>query len=329
MKKIIIIIALVFLLAIAGIFIATQERTNRQSQQKEQVETERLRDRLQTFTKDKEQYDLKTRYKVVENAEDAEMQFLNLTEGLKTDTQHIGTDVIWTAISSSLDTLKMTIHLHPTSEEWLGVIDVKMKKVPDIRQINLYEAVTSKDTVNYDIMVRDFQRKNKLAVDGIVGKGTWSKLQDENARQTATLRLTEEDFKRCAEILGVEVAAVKAVQEVETGGRGGFFAPGRPAILFEGHIFWSQLKKHGLNPEDYVKGNEDILYPKWTKSHYKGGIGEYERLKKALAIHEKAAACSASWGLFQIMGFNYAACGCKNLHGFSEIQRLGQLSPYA
>jgi len=156
-------------------------------------------------------------------------------------------------------------------------------------------------------MVRDFQRKNKLAVDGIVGKGTWSKLQDENARQTATLRLTEEDFKRCAEILGVEVAAVKAVQEVETGGRGGFFAPGRPAILFEGHIFWSQLKKYGLNPEEYVKGNEDILYPKWTKSHYKGGMGEYDRLKKALAIHEKAAACSASWGLFQIMGFNYEA----------------------
>ncbi len=29
-------------------------------------------------------------------------------------------------------------------------------------------------------------------------------------------------------------------------------------------------------------------------------------------FHEKAAACSASWGLFQIMGFNYAACGCKN-----------------
>lgn len=99
MKKIII-FALVLLLAIAGIFIATQERTNRQSQQKEQIETERLRDRLQTFTKEKEQYDLKTRYKVVENAEDAEMQFLNLTEGLKTDTQHIGTNVIWTAISS-------------------------------------------------------------------------------------------------------------------------------------------------------------------------------------------------------------------------------------
>lgn len=148
MKKIII-FALVLLLAIAGIFIATQERTNRQSQQKEQIETERLRDRLQPFTKDKEQYDLKTCYKIVDNAEDAEMQFLNLTEGLRKYKQHIGTDVIWTAISSSLDTFKMTIHLQPTSEEWLGVIDVKMKKVPDIRQINLYEAVTGDDTVNY------------------------------------------------------------------------------------------------------------------------------------------------------------------------------------
>lgn len=148
MKKIII-FALVLLLAIAGIFIATQERTNRQSQQKEQIETERLQDRLQTFTKEKEQYDLKTRYKVVDNAEDAEMQFLNLTEGLRKYKQHIGTNVIWTAISSNMDTLKMTIHLQPTSEEWLGVIDVKMKKVPDIRQINLYEAVTDNDTVNY------------------------------------------------------------------------------------------------------------------------------------------------------------------------------------
>lgn len=148
MKKIII-FALVLLLAIAGIFIATQERTNRQSQQKEQVETERLRDRLQTFTKDKEQYDLKTRYKVVENAEDAEMQFQNLTEGLRKYKQNIGTDVIWTAISSSLDTLKMTIHLQPTNEEWLGIIEVKYKGIPDIKQINLYEAATTNNNFNF------------------------------------------------------------------------------------------------------------------------------------------------------------------------------------
>ena len=91
--------------------------------------------------------------------------------------------------------------------------------------------------------------------------------------------LGDEDFIQVSRMLNCELAALKAVQQVETGGRGGFFAPGNPAILFEGHIFWSQLKKKGLKPEDYVNGNETILYPKWTKQYYKGGIREYERLE--------------------------------------------------
>lgn len=100
-----------------------------------------------------------------------------------------------------------------------------------------------------------------------------------------TLRLTEQDFKRCADTLGIKIAAIKAVQEVESGVKGGFVAPNRPVILFEGHIFWRQLKKKGLNPENYVKGNEDILYPHWTKEHYrKDARGEYTRLEKAIAI---------------------------------------------
>ena len=126
-------------------------------------------------------------------------------------------------------------------------------------------------------------------------------------------RLIDEDFTQVAELLGCEPAALKAVQQVETGGRGGFFSPGRPAILFEGHIFWTQLKKRGSNPEDYVKGNENILYPKWEKGHYKGGIGEYDRLEQARKINREAADASASWGMFQIMGFNYAACGEESI----------------
>ena len=106
-------------------------------------------------------------------------------------------------------------------------------------------------------------------------------------------RLIDEDFTQVAELLGCEPAALKAVQQVETGGRGGFFSPGRPAILFEGHIFWTQLKKRGSNPEDYVKGNENILYPKWEKGHYKGGIGEYDRLEQARKINREAADASA------------------------------------
>lgn len=141
-------------------------------------------------------------------------------------------------------------------------------------------------------------------------------------------RLIDEDFTQVAELLGCEPAALKAVQQVETGGRGGFFSPGRPAILFEGHIFWTQLKKRGSNPEDYVKGNENILYPKWEKGHYKGGIGEYDRLEQARKINREAADDSASWGMFQIMGFNYAACGEESIESFvrsmceSEFKQL-------
>lgn len=141
-------------------------------------------------------------------------------------------------------------------------------------------------------------------------------------------RLIDEDFTQVAELLGCEPAALKAVQQVETGGRGGFFSPGRPAILFEGHIFWTQLKKRGSNPEDYVKGNENILYLKWEKGHYKGGIGEYDRLEQARKINREAADASASWGMFQIMGFNYAACGEESIESFvrsmceSEFKQL-------
>lgn len=144
-------------------------------------------------------------------------------------------------------------------------------------------------------------------------------LQSDSAQSLASLRLTESDFKHAAELLGVEVAAIKAVLEVETGNKGGFLAVGKPTILFEGHIFWNQLKNRGIDPAKHQKGNEDILYPKWTKTHYQGGLKEYDRLERARAIHREAADSSASWGLAQIMGFNYQVSGCKSVSEFVEM----------
>ncbi len=180
--------------------------------------------------------------------------------------------------------------------------------------------------------VCEFQRTNKLDADGIVDYRSWEAVLVTN--RPATEKLTEDDFALVAALLDVEVAALKAVQKVETGGRGGFFAPGKPAILFEGHIFWSQLKKRGINPEAYVQGNENILYPKWEKGHYKGGLGEYDRLEQARRIHREAADASASWGMFQIMGFNFAACGEESVDSFvqtmchSEFRQLVLLARF-
>lgn len=171
-----------------------------------------------------------------------------------------------------------------------------------------------------------FQKKYHLDADGIVGYRTWEALL--LIGHKADGQLTEDDFKLVARLLDCETAALKAVQKVGTGGKGGFFSSGKPAILFEGHIFWSQLKKKGINPESHVAGNEQILYPKWEKGHYKGGIGEYDRLEQARKIDREAADASASWGMFQIMGFNYAACGESSVESFvnamceSEFKQL-------
>lgn len=174
--------------------------------------------------------------------------------------------------------------------------------------------------------VVELQKKHGLDADGVVGYRSWEALLLSDYQ--AGDRLTDKDFEIVVRLLDCETAALKAVQEVETGGKGGFFAPGKPAILFEGHIFWGQLKKKGLNPQNYLEGNENILYPKWEKGHYKGGMAEYDRLEQARKIDRDAANASASWGMFQIMGFNYAACDESSVESFvnamseSEFKQL-------
>lgn len=167
--------------------------------------------------------------------------------------------------------------------------------------------------------VKEFQQKNNLKADGIVGVKTWEVLNEKVSSKVPKF-VSEKDFKDAALALNVDPAVIKAVQEVETGGRRGFLTNGKPVILFEGHVFWRELKKRGMNPGELDDGNGDILYPEWTKKHYRGGEGEYDRLNRAKAIHEEAALCSASWGMFQIMGFNYALCGFESVADFAKAQ---------
>ncbi|UQZ91416.1 peptidoglycan-binding protein (plasmid) [Deltaproteobacteria bacterium Smac51] len=136
-------------------------------------------------------------------------------------------------------------------------------------------------------------------------------------------KITWEELAAAAGRLGIEPCAMKAVYEVESSGDG-FLASGRPKILFEGHVFWKELEKRGLNPTPLSRTHPNIIYQKWTKIHYSGnGEKEYDRLGEALTINEEAALCSASWGAFQIMGFNHKVCGYETVHAFVEAQRQG------
>lgn len=130
--------------------------------------------------------------------------------------------------------------------------------------------------------------------------------------------LTNEMIKDLANRLGIEPALLKAVHIVEAAGRDGFLSDGRPQILFEGHIMYKEFhKKFPDRDLDYLcKRFSTVFYPKWDKSKYFGGLGEYKRLELAKEIDEECALKATSWGMFQIMGFNHNLCGCKDVFDF-------------
>ncbi|MCT8339878.1 N-acetylmuramidase family protein [Flavobacteriaceae bacterium TK19130] len=168
-----------------------------------------------------------------------------------------------------------------------------------------------------------FQQQNSLVVDGIVGPKTWSKLIEKNASITQfnDKFLSEADLQEFADSFDLELAAVKAVNEIESNGKG-FLLDGRPRILFEGHVFWQELKNRGVNPLNFKnEHSKNVLYKSWTKKYYEGGEQEYDRLEKAAGLSDDdrvhdAAYCSASWGAFQIMGFHYADLDYPNIDSF-------------
>lgn len=126
--------------------------------------------------------------------------------------------------------------------------------------------------------------------------------------------LGPEDIKNAATQLGSEVAVIQAVTDVESQGSG-FLPSGKPVILFEGHIF-----------SKYTGGKfsakyPTISYPTWTKKYYIGGEGEWTRYTQAAALDSRAAMMSTSWGLFQVMGFNYKPSGYNTVVDFVDAMK--------
>lgn len=149
--------------------------------------------------------------------------------------------------------------------------------------------------------------------------------------------LEEQDFIDSASRLGVELAVVKAVQEVESKGAG-FLDDGRSIILFERHQFRKELNKAmaadpelvkrimlvlSLKPQgtrdpiltvqEHLTNTQPDIYNS-TAGGYIGGSSEYNRLAKASILDRDCARKSASWGLFQIMGYHHTNMGFSTVN---------------
>lgn len=127
--------------------------------------------------------------------------------------------------------------------------------------------------------------------------------------------LRDRDFARAASELGCSVPVVRAVAQVESAG-GGFLADARPKILFERHVF------HARTRGVYSALRPAISSPR--RGGYQGGAREYDRLQAAITLDRKAALQSASWGKFQIMGFNFAAAGHADVERFVAAMVSGE-----
>lgn len=158
-------------------------------------------------------------------------------------------------------------------------------------------------------VVKEFQKNNNLGSDGIVGPKTWSAILQAHPKS----KIEESDYISAAKFLGCDVASIKALREVECGSNP-FFSDGSPAILFEAHKFYAELGK--VRAEKEMIKHPNIISRKWNKTLYKGGLKEYDRLREAWTVDRAKSLRSASFGGFQICGFNCSCCGYSNVYSF-------------
>ena len=123
---------------------------------------------------------------------------------------------------------------------------------------------------------------------------------------------------------GVQVAMIRAFAEVESGGKSGFGPSGKPIIAFEGHIFRKYTNRA------FDQSNPQVSYPYRKKAgpewqvNNKNQDTAWQTLTTAMALNHNAALMSCSWGMFQVMGFNFKTCGYADVDSFVDKMKAGQ-----
>lgn len=130
-------------------------------------------------------------------------------------------------------------------------------------------------------------------------------------------KLNEQDYVDSAKLLGLTVAHIKAVAEVESAGDG-FNADGTIKLQFEEYVF------HRQTGGKYDNSNPRVSAKAWSPKLCRDQKEELSRFNEALKLDKTNTLLSASYGKFQIMGFNYKQCGYATVEAYYNDVNLSE-----
>lgn len=164
--------------------------------------------------------------------------------------------------------------------------------------------------------LKQMQTRLGVKADGLYGPMTQAAIL---AASTDPLdrKISASDVTALAQRWGVDPATIWAVRDVEASGAA--FSEGRPTILFEPHRFSRATggRYDALAPA--------VSYGSWgAKPYPRAQMARYLQLLAAVGLDVDAGFASASYGAFQILGENYAACGETDSMAFALREAQGE-----
>lgn len=121
-------------------------------------------------------------------------------------------------------------------------------------------------------------------------------------------------IEQCLQVK-IEPAMILALMDNESIGAG-YLPNSRAKVLFERHQFYKHLRARvdAKTFNELVAKHPTLISTK--PGGYLGNEREWDRVDLAMRIHLEAAILSTSWGLGQVMGFNWEVAGAESVMDF-------------
>lgn len=145
------------------------------------------------------------------------------------------------------------------------------------------------------------------------------------ADSSRCLTLSDRDYEEVAAGLGISVACIRAVVDIETGSKcKGFGADSLPVINFDINMFRKYARARRIDLAPYRSKYPEVFAKPDVRRHGSLQRAQYARLNSAMAIDTVAALEGTFWGMFQIGGFNWKLCGCGSVEDFVARMALSE-----